>query len=97
MLKILIITANRTIHSAEGPVPTTTGKGPMNITAPKSAEPERTAATTKIMMPARIMKKPMKNRTKDFGSILDSSLAEFEEPLKISNLLLILSMNRIQL
>ena len=70
--------ANKTIHVASGPAPTTIGKGPINIRTPKLTEsPESTATTIKIMMPAKTMKNPMINNTKNLLNMLDSSFAYF--------------------
>jgi len=58
ILKTARIMANKIIKGASGPAPTTMGKGPMNMNAPKFAEPlESTVATIRIMMPTKIMKK----------------------------------------
>ena len=59
--------ANKTIKGASGPVPTTMGKGHMNMNAPKFAEQsESTAVTIRIMTPTKIVKKAITNNKKDF-------------------------------
>ena len=85
ILKAARIIANRTIQGALGPAPTTMGKGPMNMNAPKFAEPsESTVATIRIMMPIRIRKNPMINSKKNFWNTLDCSLAHFGKFLRIT-------------
>jgi hypothetical protein len=77
-LKTARIMANKIIQGASCPAPTTMGKGPMNMNAPKFAEPsESTAATIRIMMPTKIRKKPMINNKKNFWNMLDCSVAYF--------------------
>jgi len=59
-LKVARIIANKPIQGASDPAPTTMGKGPINMNAPKFAEQsESTVATIRIMMPTKIRKKPI--------------------------------------
>lgn len=76
MLKTARIMASITINVASGLMPTTMGIGPMNTMAPKFAEPpESTAVIIKIVMPAKIMRKPMTNNNKNFWNSLPSLFA----------------------
>jgi hypothetical protein len=84
MFKMARIMANKTIHADSGLVPITMGKGPMNISTPKFAEPlESTAATIRIIIPMNIMKNPTINNIKNFWNLLGSLFAYVESFLDI--------------
>jgi hypothetical protein len=85
ILKTVRIMANKIIKGTSSPAPTTMGKGPMNMNAPKFAEPsESTVATIRSMMPTKIRKNPMINSKKNFWNTLDSSVVYFESFLRIT-------------
>ena len=72
-MKNVRINANRTIHFASGPAPMIIGKGQINITPPKLiGSPEERAEIINKTTPVKIMKKPTKNKIRNFRYVCSS-------------------------
>jgi hypothetical protein len=80
ILKTAKIKANRTVHVVSGPAPIAMGKGPMNMMAPKLAEPPSPlspVAIAKTITPTKTIKKPIVNNSESLRELFDSSVAPF--------------------